>query len=93
MNRLAWTCVAVILTGCASSGIVPTGRDTFMVTKKGAGGAFTPGEQVKADLYIEANAHCAKTGQVVETIEATSENGIPFARMPSASITFRCAPR
>lgn len=84
---------AALLAGCASTGIVPTGDGTYMVAKKSAAGAFTSGATVKAALYEEANAFCEKSGQVVQTISATSANAIPFARMPQAEINFRCVPR
>lgn len=78
------------LTGCASTGIVPMNKGTFMVAKKSAGGLFVTGEEVKADLYKEAAEHCAKTGQAVETIKAEGKNAIPFARTSQASLEFRC---
>lgn len=85
--------LAIALAGCASTGIVPTGQDTYMVAKKSAAGVATSGATIKAELYGEANEYCARTGRVVETISATSANAIPFARMPQAELNFKCAPR
>ena len=78
------------LAGCASTGVVPMDKGTFMIAKKSAGGLFVTGDEVKADLYTEAAAHCAKTGQAVETIRAEGKNAIPFARTSQATIEFRC---
>lgn len=80
------------LAGCASTGVVPTGGDTYMLAKTGAGGMFSSGAAVAADLYAEANAFCGHKGQSVETIESEAENAIPLVRMNRASLKFRCAP-
>jgi len=81
-----------LLAGCASSGVIPTGPDTYMITKKGAGGVFTNGNAVLGDLYIEANDYCKQRGQVVETVNTNAQNAIPFARVPNAKLDFKCVP-
>lgn len=81
---------AAILAGCASSGVIPTGPDTYMLTKKGAGGMFSNGNEVLGDLYREATDFCERRGQVVETVGTDAQNAIPFARMPNAKLDFRC---
>lgn len=90
MRRIAALTLTVALSACASSGVVSTGSDTYMVTKKSAGGLFVSGSQVKADLYVEANDYCARQGKIVETVSATAQNAIPFARMPNAELNFKC---
>jgi hypothetical protein len=86
-----WILLAALLTGCASSGVVPTGGDTYMLAKTGAGGMFSSGAAVAADLYAEANTFCGARGLAVETIDSEAENAIPFVRMNRASLKFRCA--
>ncbi|MFL6698766.1 MAG: hypothetical protein ACJ8GJ_16500 [Vitreoscilla sp.] len=61
-----------------------------MITKTSAGGLMVSGAQVKADLYIEANKFCADKGLIVDTVDSSARNAIPFARMPSAELHFRC---
>jgi hypothetical protein len=63
-----------------------------MLTKTSAGGVFVSGSSVKGDLYIEANKFCASKGLAVDTVDASSKNAIPFARMPSAELHFKCVP-
>lgn len=87
-SMIIFTCV--ILAGCASSGPVQTGKDTYMITKSSAGGLFVSGASVKAEIISEANAHCAKSGKSIELLTADSKNAIPFARVPSAEISFKC---
>ena len=89
MRQIAWAGLAV-LAGCASSGIIPIGGDTYMVTKKSAGGLLVSGSQVKADLYVEANEYCGKQGKEVQTVTATAQNAMPFVRMPNAELQFKC---
>jgi hypothetical protein len=85
-------CVLLLagLVGCASSGVIPTGPDTYMLTKKGAGGMFTNGNEVLGDLYREASDFGEHRGQVVKTVGTDAQNAIPFARMPNAKLDFRC---
>jgi hypothetical protein len=80
----------IVLAGCASSGPVQTGKDTYMIAKTSAGGMFVSGAQVKAELIQEGSAHCAKSGKALELINGEGKNGIPFARQTSAEISFKC---
>lgn len=82
--------IALVLAGCASSGPVQTGKDTYMITKQSAGGIAVPGTVVKADILTEANEFCAKSGKTIDLISSSSKNAIPFARMSSAEISFKC---
>lgn len=90
MKRAMMAAAIAALAGCASSGIIPTGADTYMVTKKSAAGVLTSGSEIKAELYVEANSFCGHQGKVVDTISTTAQNAIPFARMPNAELQFRC---
>lgn len=84
---------AIGLTGCASTGVTPADKDTYMISKQSAAGMFGTPEGVKADIYVEANEFCAKQGKAVETVDVQAKNAIPFARQGSASLTFRCVPK
>ena len=90
MRRIAAVILTSSLVACASSGVIPTGPDTYMLTKTSAGGVFVSGSSVKGDLYLEANKFCSDKGLVVDTVDASSKNAIPFARMPSAELHFKC---
>lgn len=80
----------VILAGCASSGPVQIGNNTYMITKQSAGGVAVPGIVVKTDIIAEANAFCSKSGKQTELVSSDSKNAIPFVRTSSAEITFKC---
>ncbi|MDQ1919487.1 hypothetical protein [Massilia pseudoviolaceinigra] len=81
---------AVLLAGCASSGPVQTGKDTYMIAKTSGGGMFVSGATVKADLIQEGVAFCTKNGKTLELISGEGKNAIPFARTSSAEISFKC---
>jgi hypothetical protein len=81
---------ATFLVGCASSGPIATGKDTYLINKTSAGGVFVSGVSVKAELLTEANAFCAKQGKTMQLLSADAKNAIPFARMPSSEINFKC---
>ena len=83
--------LSALILGCSSSGPIATGPDSYMLAKTSAGGAFVSGASVKADLLKEANAFCAKQGKIMSLTGADAKNAIPFARMPSAEINFKCA--
>lgn len=89
MRKIA-SLIAMVLVGCASSGPVPTGKDTYMITKQSAAGVITPGASIKADIIAEANTFCAKSGKNIELLTSDAKNAIPFARMSSAEISFKC---
>jgi hypothetical protein len=61
-----------------------------MITKQSAGGLMVSGAAVKAEILTEANEFCAKSGKTMELTNSEAKNAIPFARMPSAEIQFRC---
>jgi hypothetical protein len=79
-----------LLAGCASSGPVSIGKDAYVLTKTSAGGMFVSGATVKTDLLREANEFCTKSGKTMELTSGDAKNAIPFARMPSAEIQFKC---
>jgi hypothetical protein len=83
----------VLLVGCASGGPVPMGGGSYYLTKKSAGCGFTGGDGSKAELLREANRFCTKRGQELETVEATSRDGVPMVRCASAQVQFRCVAR
>ena len=91
MKRL-FPIVCLLLAACAS-GVVPTGEDTYLVTRKSPGCGFASAEGTKADLYKDANEFCKKSGKVVQTIDVVARDGVPFVRCASAELNFQCVSR
>jgi hypothetical protein len=84
----------VFLTGCAAnSGVVPIGKDTYMISRQAATG-FSGSGTLKAEAFQEANQFCfalAKDVQVVSTHEAAP----PYilGNFPKAEVQFMCLHR
>jgi hypothetical protein len=90
-RKFSIAALAFMLTGCvANSGIVPIGRDTYMVSRQAATG-FSGSSTLKAEAFQEANQHCVaqkKVMQVVNTTEA--QPPFVFGNYPKAEVQFRC---
>lgn len=82
----------LLLAGCASTGVVPTGNDEYMISKTDMGDVWHTGAKVLTKLYIEANAYCDKKDLSVERISEETNDGYPFVRSANATLRFRCVP-
>jgi hypothetical protein len=69
---------------------VPADRGTFLISKQSAAGIFGTSGGVRADIYVEANEFCTRTGKAVETVNLEVKDAIPFVRTSSATLQFRC---
>lgn len=79
------------LCGCASnSGVVPIGKDTYMVSRQAATG-FSGSGTLKAEALQEASKYCEKQGKKLQVV-STSEAQPPYilANFPKAEIQFMC---
>lgn len=74
------------VTGCAQSGIIPAGIDTYMVSSSGVGYSSAG---VRADVYAAANAFCEERGLVMVPMALSVKEGEAFRFPPSANLTFR----
>ncbi len=81
--------VLVFLVGCASSGPIPIGQDTFMITKQSTTG-FHSGASVKAEIYREANEYCLRVGKQLQPVSTGQIDGVPGRSFASAELSFRC---
>ncbi len=92
MNRIVplfFTIIAVMLTGCQSTGVIPMDQDSYMIGKKDG----TPGLGVslsnKAEVYQEANNFCHAKGFEVMTLHVTTTPAMP-GRLGSTELQFKC---
>ena len=79
------------LVGCAiNSGVVPVGKDTYMVSRQAATG-FTGSGKLKARALQEASQFCEKQGKKLQTV-SFSETKPPYilTNFPKAEIQFMC---
>lgn len=80
-----------VLAGCAiNSGVVPMGKDSFMVSRQAATG-FIGLSDLKAEAIREANQYCVKKGKFLQVVR-TSESSPPFVfgNFPRAEVHFMC---
>jgi hypothetical protein len=83
--------VVLLLGGCASnSGVVPIGKDTFMVSRQAATG-FSGSGTLKAEAFQEADRYCRSNGKLLQVV-STYEAKPPYilANFPKAEIQFMC---
>ena len=78
--------VATLFAGCTSSGVIPAGPDTYMISAGGAG--FSTGG-VRASTYRQAQKFCADRGLVFVPVSFDSQPGVLGQRPPTADLTFR----
>lgn len=81
--------ISMVLAACASSGIIPIGQETYMVTKQSTTG-FHSASSVKAEIFPEAAAFCAKLGKEMQPVADSGIDGVPGRSFASAELTFRC---
>jgi hypothetical protein len=90
--RIAVVLLTLALSACASTGIVPADRDTFIVSERGPTVGFSPPIRQTASVYRQANEFCAKQNKQVETVKLDQlDSGL--GRPASASLQFRCMPK
>ena len=88
MRRLFILAGVCIVTGCASSGPVSIGPDTYMLAKPGD--FFTiSGASVQADLYRKAGIFCAQQGKQMMAMGGNYRDSAPYT-YATAQIQFRC---
>jgi hypothetical protein len=79
----------LVLAGCAAtSDVVPTGADTYMVTAHGVMGQSSGGEQ-KVIAFGKANSYCQSQGKTVQQVTVQDTPG-GFGQIASAQVEFRC---
>jgi hypothetical protein len=81
----------LFLAGCASnSGVVPIGKDTYMVSRQAASG-FPGSGNLKADALREANQYCASLNKSLQVV-STQEAQPPYilGNFPKAEVQFMC---
>ena len=79
--------VSLALVGCASSGVVQTGPNTYMLAKSEWG--FTSGAVHTARLIQDASDFCNVKGMQV-SVTSTNSNDVQLGKTPAAEVRFQC---
>lgn len=83
--------LALTICGCAShTGVVPMGKDTFMIAKQQATG-FPGLGNMKAEIISEGSAYCTGLGKEFQIV-STHETQPPYilGNYPRSEIQFMC---
>lgn len=89
MKKFIPLTVVLLVSACASTGVVPLGQDTYFIGKKDGSTGLGVSYKVKAEVYKEANDFCGQKGLDVQTIEVST---IPakLAQLGSTELKFKC---
>lgn len=87
MKRLLLLVMTAALVAGCSSGIVPAGPDTYMVSRSIE--VFSTGAGGKAALYREANDWCMKRGLIMVPVSTDAREPVVGGRLGSAELVFR----
>lgn len=81
--------IFIALSGCASSGILKSGGDKYLVSKTSMQVGFGAPTAVYAEISKEADDFCAKQGKSLDVVDTKIEH--PAIGKPgSATLEFRC---
>lgn len=87
-QSLAWLLISLVVVGCASTGIVPIGKDTYMVSKQSATG-YESAVGNKGQVLVEANKFCTRQGLVMVLVSLNTKDGVPGRSYATAELVFR----
>jgi hypothetical protein len=79
----------ITLTGCASTGIMKTGGDRYMISKTSLQVGFGAPTAVYADISQEAEVFCANQNKVLDVVNTDIKHPA-LGRPGSATLEFRC---
>ncbi|MCU1441826.1 MAG: hypothetical protein JWP85_2823 [Rhodoglobus sp.] len=89
MKKVILFLFPMLLIGCATStGPVPMGRDTYMISERGPGYASVG--SLRADIMKEANTFCVAQNKQMQLVNSNDKGGIMGFRHPEAEIQFMC---
>jgi hypothetical protein len=80
------------IAGCASTGVVPMDKDSYLIGKKDGSPGLGVSLSNKAEVYKEANDFCSAKGLEVETLNVITTPARP-AQLGSTELQFRCVQR
>ena len=89
MKKILIQITTLSLAGCVSSGVIPMGQDTFMITKQSSTG-FHSASSVKAEVYQEGSAYCSAHGKEFQPVNERGVDGVPGRSFANAEVQFRC---
>jgi len=75
--------------GCAHTGVVPVGQDTYMVARQGWISTQSVAE-LRGQVFAEANSFCTSQDKSLQTVAMADTPGILGRSYPESEVQFRC---
>lgn len=92
MQIIRITLLLLGIVGCASTGVIPMDKDSYLIGKKDGMPGLGVSLSNKAEVYKEANDFCSVKGLEVETLNVITTPARP-AQLGSTELHFKCVPR
>ncbi len=90
MKKLIYVVFAVmVLGGCATGRVVPTGKDTYMINGC-TSTPFSKGDAVLAKLYGIGNKYCISKNKQLYSVKTECSDWAAFTRWSTAELIFKC---
>ena len=87
MKKIIALMASIALLGCASSGVVQTGPNSYTLAKSEWG--FISGAVHAARLTQEAVEFCSTKGKQINLVSKSS-NDVQLGKTPAAEVNFQC---
>jgi hypothetical protein len=87
-------CMASALTlliSCASTGVIPIGKDTYTISKQTASG-FQSAVSIRGEVLKEANDYCRRNGLKMAVVSINAKDGVPGRSYATVDLVFRGVP-
>lgn len=89
---MLFSAISIAMAGCASTGIVKTGGDRYVVSKSSMKPGFGAPTAVYVDITEEAQEFCKKENKDMEIVNSDLKHPA-VGRPGSATLEFRCKPK
>ncbi len=77
-----------LVSACSSTGVIPVGGDSYMVSKQTATG-FQSAVGIKGEILKEANEFCERKGLRMMVVSLRSKDGEPGRSYATAELVFK----
>ena len=79
-----------LLSGCASTGVVPMGQNLYTISKTSPACGFRDAGGVRAEIFQEMSQYCSEKRLQPEVVTIEALDGVIGRRCASATVEFRC---
>lgn len=81
--------LSLFLVACSSTGVLPVGENSYMLSKQTATG-YQTAVKIRSEVMQEASAYCSKSNKHFVIQDMQSRDGVPGRSYATVSLTFGC---